>query len=637
MTTLALLSTAVAGGTLLTWLVHPAWPLGVRLAAGTALGVTIQGLAGLAGAYVFGFERGALPCAWAAACASLVLLAWRPLRNRVGASLAASWRCLTTRAEWSRERRRDAAAWVLGTIALLAVFDRALLVMPAGLGTGVEHNLGDLPFHLAVASGFAWGANIPPQHPELAGVRLTYPYLGDFVAALWVRSGSPLPRAFRMQPVLLAPALVVLLWQWGLALTRDRRAARLVPLLVLMSGGLGFLWFAADLRAADAGLLDVMLHLPRDYTILPRGPLRWGNSVLTLLIPQRGFLLALPLVLIVWSLWAEALTLTTTEAASPQGDGPLLLGSGFVAGLLPLVHGHSFAAVTALGAALAVLFPRRAWRAFFAASLLLGVPQALLLAHGSALRASAFVGFQVGWDRGTLNPLVFWLLNTGAFLPLLAPALALAAPRLRRFHAPFALLFVVPNLLRLSPWIWDNVKFLFLWFVGAAPLVAGLVARLASGRWPRQLVATAAVLVLTLSGALGLWRVGSRQVALPLFDADGLAFARRVAEVTPPRARLLNWPTHDAPTLLSGRPAVLGYPGHIWSQGLDAGRRELDVAAFYAGAPGADEVLRRYGVDFVVVGPQERPHCAAGVETALARLPLAAAVGPYRLYDVRRR
>jgi hypothetical protein len=301
------------------------------------------------------------------------------------------------------------------------------------------------------------------------------------------------------------------------------------------------------------------------------------------------------------------------------------------------VHGHSFAAVLALAAALAWLFPpRRAWAAFFVPALALGVPQALLLAHGSSLRAAAFIGVHLGWDRGASNPLAFWLLNTGGFLPLLVAALLLGSPRLRRFHAPFALLFLVPNLLRLSPWIWDNVKFLFLWFVAAAPLVALVLARLARGRRPRQVAATVLVLLLTLSGAADLWRVGSRQIALRLFDAEGLAFARRVAEVTPPHARLLHWPTHDAPTLLSGRPGVLGYPGHIWSQGLDAGTREGDIAAFYAGAPGADDVLRRYGVDFVVVGPQERRHAVAGPR-ALLRFPLVAVVGPYRLYDVRRR
>src|SRR5205085_7941991 len=52
-----------------------------------------------------------------------------------------------------------------------------------GIFTGVDTNLGDLPFHIAVVSGFAYGDNFPPQHPEFAGVRLTYPFVVDFVTA----------------------------------------------------------------------------------------------------------------------------------------------------------------------------------------------------------------------------------------------------------------------------------------------------------------------------------------------------------------------------------------------------------------------------------------------------------------------
>ena len=32
--------------------------------------------------------------------------------------------------------------------------------------TGVDHNLGDLPFHIAVINSFVHGGNFPPEHPE---------------------------------------------------------------------------------------------------------------------------------------------------------------------------------------------------------------------------------------------------------------------------------------------------------------------------------------------------------------------------------------------------------------------------------------------------------------------------------------
>jgi hypothetical protein len=311
-------------------------------------------------------------------------------------------------------------------------------------------------------------------------------------------------------------------------------------------------------------------------------------------------------------------------------------------GLLPLAHAHSFTSSIAAAAALACLFPApRAWARFFLPALGLGLPQVALLAHGTSMQAGSFVGLHLGWDRGTANPLTFWLWNAGAFIPLWLVAAAwrgrtaLLTPAQRRFHLPFALFFVVPNLLRLSPWIWDNVKFLIVWFVAAAPLVALVLVRVARVGRPERAAAVALVVVLTLSGALDLWRVGTRQVWLPLTDARGLEFARGIAAVTPPGARLLHWPLHHAPALFAGRASLLGYAGHIWSQGFDAGTRADEIAAFYAGAPESEAVLRRHRIDFVVLGPEEQLYAGPVPPDLLTRWPVVLSVGPYRLHDVR--
>ncbi len=636
----ALVALTCASGTLLAWRLHPRWPWLVRLAAGAALGSTLTGLGGVTGAWLCDLPRGALPGALLAALAPLLMLLDDRTRAAFARAVHDGLQRARDRAFWTRARRLDAALAGVGVLALLAVVERGALYGPDGIATGVTQNYGDLPFHLAVASGFALDAPFPPEHPELAGARLTYPYLVDFVAALWSRAGLPLARAFRWQMLLLAPATLVLLWHWALCFTRERGAARLTPAIVLSSGGLGFVLFLG--RLADEGPA-LLLALTRDYTIDGDGPLRWGNAVLTLLIPQRGFLLALPLMLLVFALWAEALTSPAhgDERDAHSRPEALLGRAGLVTGLLPLAHAHSFTCSLAVAAALALLFPlRRAWAAFFAGALALGLPQVLLLAHGSALQAGHFVGLQFGWDRGAWNPIVFWLINTGALLPLWLAALLwrgrtpLLTQAQRRLHAPFVLLFVVPNLLRLSPWIWDNVKFLFVWFVAAAPLVALALARLGRATWPRRAAAAALLGSLTAAGALDLWRVASRQVWLPIVDAAGLHFARDVHAATPPGARLLHWPTHDAPTLLAGRASVLGYPGHVWSQGLEAGTREADVTAFYAEAPRGVHVLRRYAVDFVVEGPRERREARA-LRERLSAFPVLVESGPYRLYDVR--
>ena len=614
-----LLLAAVLGGLALVRRALPGEGPALWLPAGLVAGLTLQALLGFLLASLFGL-CGASVLATGVLSAAPILLAVRP------GDASHGWRSLGP----SGGPPSPAGLAYAAALALLLwlVFDRAFYETAQGIFTGDSHNLGDLSFHLAVTSGFAHGANFPPEHPELAGARLTYPFLVDFGAALLVRAGATERTAYLLQNLLLAGAFVALLHLFTLRLTGDRQAARLAPLLVLCSGGLGFAAFVRDALAHDAGLVAFLSHLPRDYTIAPDG-LRWGNALTTLLVPQRALVLGAPLVLAVWTLLWSALE----QAKDPPQRRRRMGAAGVLTGLLPLAHTHGFVAAFGTALMLVPLFRRagRDWLRFFVPAILLGLPQGLWLAHGSSLSADRFLAIQSGWDRGALDPVSFWLLNTGAFLPLLALAYArIARGSLLRFALPPLAFFVVPNLLRLSPWIWDNIKFLFFWYLASVPFVALLLARLARASRPGLAAAGLLTASLVFSGALDVFRVASRQVELQVFEVEGVAFATEVLSGAPPRALILHSPTFDAPALLSGRRSLLGYPGHIWSQGLDAGTREADIARIYAGEPEASALLRRYGVDFIVVGPQERRDMRVdGV--FLEGVPLVARRGRYEL------
>lgn len=96
---------------------------------------------------------------------------------------------------------------------------------------------------------------------------------------------------------------------------------------------------------------------------------------------------------------------------------------------------------------------------------------------------------------------------------------------------------------------------------------------------------------------------------------------------------------HARISTFSGRPAVLGWAGHERQWGHDPGRREADVRRLYRTTDPAEArgLLRRYGVDYVVVGPLERvDHGDAGLAklSALGR-PVLERDGT-TLWDVRR-
>ncbi len=96
----------------------------------------------------------------------------------------------------------SATGWLLLGLLIGLILDRAIFERPDGIYTGLANNLGDLPFHIGVITRFAWGENYPPEHPSYAGVPFTYPFVADFIAAVFVRTGAGLRGAMTIENVL---------------------------------------------------------------------------------------------------------------------------------------------------------------------------------------------------------------------------------------------------------------------------------------------------------------------------------------------------------------------------------------------------------------------------------------------------
>jgi hypothetical protein len=726
---------AVAGAVLLTYLCFEDAPLWPRLCAGVCVGFALLGLAGFVFASVLGMGAASLALAGVACASPLLLLLRTSVRVRLAADASEAARVLRSTLTLSRGGRPGALAFYAAAALLFwLVFAHAMYRTEAGLFTGVDTNIGDMPFHAAVVTGFAYGENFPPEHPEFAGARLTYPFVVDFVAAMFVRAGATLEGAMFWQSFLTMMSLVGLLHWWALKLLAGRRGALLVPPLVLLSGGFGWWTFVGEAASGGRGVFELLSNLEHDYTIMGHIGYRWGNAVTALFVTQRSILLGLSLALVAWTLWWEASVRKTKgggeSSSSSEADvegqrargkkvrskgrkaqrgvvkddevdadptfafclSPFalrpMLAAGLVTGLLPLVHAHSFVVMMSMGACAALLqgavvlasdverdeeearassaFERLRevwlpWVAFALAACVLAVPQMLWATKDSSVDASRFFGWEFGWDRGQANVVWFWLKNTGVFIPLLVVALAwwarerarfaserargVARPRsaskespsgrLVFFYLPFVLCFVVPNVYKLSPWVWDNIKVLFYWWVASAPLVALVVARL----WRERAWRAAAVLLVlmqTAAGGLDVWRAASGSVERLEIDAGGLAFAELIKQRTPPRALILHAPVYNDPVYLTGRRTFLGYPGHVWSHGLEYTGREAVLNRIYAGGPDAAVLLDANRIEYVVVGPLERGELsksgAALDESFFRRFEKVGEAGDYILY-----
>ena len=687
-TSLALVLLVTASGTLISYSYDEDAPFAARLCAGACVGIAALGLLG----FVFASFLGLTPLTIFLTVLVIVALPLLILRSPARKAFVQQDLKNTSRA--ILRTLSDPARMPIGyTIFYLVVaailwraFQRAMIETPAGIYTGLLNNFGDLPFHLSVITSFAFGNNFPPQDPTYAGVRFTYPFVTDFVSAIFVRCGADLRQSMFIENFVVALSFVGVLHRWALEMLRDKLAAIITPILVLLNGGFGWvlLWNQFT-QKHDEGLATILQGLPPSFTIIPETTWRWGNAVSTLLIPQRGFLLGLPLAVIVFTQWwlsaeqppkhreqvkrgkgeggkskgksrnkqtkaeidQEYRGSSTSVTLSPLPSSPLtqsfrrMVAAGVVAGLLPLVHAHSFVVVMAVGACIALLQRRwRDWITFAAVASLIALPQMWWSTHNSAVNAAKFFEWQLGWDHGQENITWFWLKNTGIFVPLIVAAIlwrrekqALVSRRLLIFLLPFVLCFIVPNIMKMAPWIWDNIKVLFYWWLAMAPLVALLIARLWRGAVPHKMLATLLFACVTLAGALDVGAIVLRSNEYQIFNAEGMQFAELIKREVPPNALVIHAPVHNHPVFLTGRRSLMGYPGHVWTHGLEFGQRESEIKRVYAGAPDAVSILQNYNVAYAVVGPLERNIMTVN-EQFFSRFQLVGEVGEYRLFKI---
>ncbi|MEP7211713.1 MAG: hypothetical protein ABI791_01460 [Acidobacteriota bacterium] len=671
------------GGFAVTYIFADDEPLMWRLASGNVIGSAVFGTLAFIASMAAGFN---VPVLIFCLLASLLtLLAFRNTANaRV---FKHDWAKAKGKLRGANMRKFSRFAYYAFFFLLFVFFfRRGMIETSQGIFTGASQNLGDLPFHLGAIFGFTDGNNFPPQNPSFSGARFSYPFVADLLTASFTRLGAGVADAMFVQHVSWAFSLLVILERFVVKLTGDRLAGRIGPALLFFSGGLGFIAFFTDFGAQARSITDFLWHIPTDYTIGEH--FRWGNSLVVLFITQRSLLLGMPLtILVLGGLWkvftAEAVPgIENGELRIENKDGhqfsilhsPFsIFLTGLLAGLLPLIHLHSLAVLFVVGVFLFILQPHKwkLWLIFAAGVALMAIPELLWSIAGSASETSKFIGWHYGWNKGENDSFLwFWFVNTGIFIPLLALGLYLVwtasrngqhaatredishahksgrhrnkitktitldRPHLLLFYIPFAFLFVVSNVAKFAPWEWDNIKILIYWFIGSLPFAAYALAWLWQRTSPWKAAAIICFVALTLSGSIDVWRTVSGQINYKVFDRDAVLLAEKIKQSAPPNAVFLNAPTYNTAVVLTGRRSMMRYIGHLSSHGIDFAERESDLKRIYLGGPDAAAMMEKYGIDYVLISPEERNTLSAN-EAFFSKYPVAAESGQYRVYQIR--
>ena len=538
--------------------------------------------------------------------------------------------------DWLDARRRWTSWQPWPLVAVLVVcgawsihfFHQAYVYTPQGLYAGYVNIWGDWAAHLSFTSSFAYGRNFPPEFPIDPGHRLGYPFMIDFLAADLVPLGLSLTEALTATSAMLALAFPGVLYLVALRFIGGRGAAAIAVFLFLMSGGLGFIYAVDRLHPGLIPLVNVgpATPLPTEYTLDRDINLQWLNPVLAYLVPQRstlfGFSLTLILLLVLWLAVREEL-----------GWRPFL-ATGLVAGVLPVFHVHAYGTVVALPAFWALLARRRQWWAFFVPAVAIGVP---ILAWMWPPDNTSICGDQPslggyciepGWLAFTGNSstglllflpgwIWFWVWNTSLLIPLIVAGHALIRwfpARFPTWFAPMWFWFLVPNLVVLQPWVWDNTKFFIFWALLGSIVAGGVLSVMFRHSALTAAAAGLILVVMCLSSFLDLARASDFDAsAIPFTDAGGLRVADWVRHNTSPTALFVVADEHNSPIpTLAGRRELVGYPGWLWTYGLaDYVQKGEDDKRILDGDPATPQLVKQYGVDYVMIGPQEIPRGAS--------------------------
>lgn len=503
----------------------------------------------------------------------------------------------------ARERYRNMAFWLLAVcFAMFALRSFCWLLYLDGDEWKVQspNNLGDLSLHIAYIKHFASGVPLWPDNPIYVFSKLRYPAGTDLFNAILLKLGLDLMRGFAWTGILASAATCFAFYRWG--------------------GSFGIAGFLFS--GGIAGLQFFHSGQVRDYQGV--NTIAWKSIALSMFVTQRGLLYAIPAGLLLLCHWRDKYFGDEKET-----NQPLLLPFWVELSLyatMPLFHFHTFLALSVVLAA------------FF----LLGTggtrKQVALLVGGAFIPATFLVwlitdhfhaGSVLQWKPGWVQNagefaapfLQFWVVNFGFWLPLVLLFVALcvrelwrnreradfALPASSAFLLPALVLFLLTYLVKMAPWEWDNMKVLiWAYFLILPFLWSDLIAK-----WPGA-IRWAVCFALFTSGfvtLLGGLTAGKTGFGLAQRgEIDGVGGAIRNIS---PQERFAAYPTYNHPLLLQGRKVVLGYPGHLWTQGFDYGEDMKKLIALMQGEPGWRDIARSFNARYLYWGREEKANYAA--------------------------
>lgn len=524
------------------------------------------------------------------------------------------------------------------------------------------NNLGDLSLHLTLIKNFANGVTIWPESPIYVFSKLRYPAGIDFFNALLSLVHVDLIIGLVWVGLLSSLAIFYGFYRWG---------GTFAIAGFLFNGGIaGFQFFKTfqflDYQGTQADIAHRQIawkSIALSMVVTQRGWLYAIPAGLVLLWHWREKFFSQGAAV------SEPPNAPTEggglESAAPRSRGPLPFWVELsIYASMPLFHMHTFMALTIV-LIVGLFFERVPGIEIFTDAPIRRHAAALLIAAfipatffvwltTDQFHASSVLKWHPGWAQdsaelgapyfrlgpkdfgsstmfgqllqktwnGVIAPFFqFWLPNFGLWVPLALGLVGLVAWRIWKgkwrwgdrppadiaFVLAAVMIFGVGYFVQTAPWEWDNLK-LMVWgyFIILPFLWSDILGRWAFPERAAMCVALFGSGFVTLLGGLTAGHPGFGLIERARLDRVGTA-----VRPLPVEARFAAWPTFNDPILLQGRKAVMGYPGHLWTEGFDYNDLNNRLNALMNGAPNWREAAKSLGVRYIFWGQDEKANYQA--------------------------
>ena len=498
---------------------------------------------------------------------------------------------------------------------------------------------GDIPFHMTQISKFGYGSLFDFNEPLFSGETIKYSFIINYFSGMLLKFTDSWTFSMHVPSMIFITASYLLLFIIYNKILNKRLAALIAVVIFFFGSGMGGYGLIRDKLIGESMAPASFVSYLTDNNIFtftkhnasyPQQNIAWASPLSLSFLHQRSFFLGL-------LLFSIFLYLILFKIKNSDRKTPLFI-AGLAFGLGPLGHYHTF---VIMGIVAGFYLMRSLMeedfilaKKIFIIGMIAGIialPQVIYLLSGNGPEViygdNSIIKFRVGWmadagfgsvqypigEIGILSKFVIYLkflwINFGLILPLFIAGILIRPIRssITNFLWLAGIIFTVNQLFKFQPWDYDNNKLLVYFGFFTAPVIASIMIYVSKKlKWLGVIASSVILFFVIFSGVIDTiprYKVEIEKMPI-IFNVDARNTSYFIRQNISPNDMILATTTHlNLVSSLAGRPTVVGFPGWLWTKGIDYSSRELDLKSFYLNPIINLGIADKYMARYVLIDP----------------------------------